>query len=107
MPAQHRRRLQIAAKHGDVHEIPLLGLDSLLRGNDSQFLSGLPFFNMYSMRSCVLGVFASATKFLRSRSSSHFSSTMLPGSTAPPQTTSAMREEMSSSWSETKPPAFM
>jgi hypothetical protein len=55
----------------------------------------LPFFNMNSMRSWVFAVLASSTKWRRSRSRSHFSSTTLPGSTGPPHRISAMREPTS------------
>src|SRR5690606_1476819 len=78
-----------------------------LAGHGSQFLSGLPVFNMCSMRAWVFGICASATKCSRSSRSSQSSSTTEWRSTSPPHSTVAMRSAISWSCAEMNRPSSM
>ncbi len=72
-----------------------------------QLRSGLPVDIMFSMRSSVFSFFSKSTNTLRSKSSSHCSSTTVPGSTSPPVITQAIWLPMCISYSLIKPPSFM
>ena len=57
----------------------------------AQFRSGLPVFSVCAIRACVFSLRSSSMNSRRSSSSSHVSSTRLPGSTSPPHSTRATR----------------
>src|ERR1700730_9892 len=71
----------------------------------TQLRKGLPVFKLWTTRSCVFAFLSRRMNSRRSKVRNHFSSTTLPDSSSPPQSTRAIASPISKSYPETNPPS--
>src|SRR6202030_3028804 len=75
--------------------------------DSTQLRKGLPVFKVWATRSCVFAFLSRPMNSRRSRVRNQFSSTRLPDSSSPPQSTRAIASPISKSYPETNPPSRM